>query len=422
MRKAGGRYWTLKSTISTVLVLGMAYSYTGPASLDDKPSASALNKRQPEKAAAAANTSGPNSSARQSGTKAPAAVKGIYVSGWTAGSGRAMERLIRLTEQTELNAMVIDVKNEYGELTYPSRLNKVNQLGADRRPPIRYLKPLLARLHRNHIYTIGRVVVFKDPLLAQRQPQWALHRKSGGIWRDNKGKAWVNPFRKEVLDYNIAVAAEAAKHGFDEIQFDYVRFPANTPEAEASIDYGYSGFSSKAGAIRNFLHLAKSRLHQQGTKLSVDVFGLVTSAENDMGIGQTWKEVACQADYISPMTYPSHYSQGVYGIPNPDLSPYATIRSAMTDAVGRNRQLGCNRGQPAGIRPWLQSFTATWIHPHLVYGRREVLLQIKAAHDAGVEEYLLWNPRCVYPLMEDKRWENGPNGALSARPPNLDSP
>lgn len=320
-----------------------------------------------------------------------------------------MDRFIRLTKQTELNAMVIDIKNEYGELTYPSRLESVRRTGADRRAMIRQLKPLLARLHRNQIYTIGRVVVFKDPLLARARPQWALQRKGGGIWRDNKGKPWINPYRREVWEYNIAVASEAAKLGFDEIQFDYVRFPANTPAAEASIDYGISGAGPKAGAIGDFLQRARLRLHPQGTKLSADVFGLVTSSADDMGIGQTWTKVACEVDYISPMTYPSHYSKGVYGIGNPDLSPYVTVHSAMSDAVKRNRHARCKKGTPAGIRPWLQSFTATWLHPHLVYGKEEVLLQIEAARRAGVDAYLLWNPGCVYPFGDDRQWKKGPN-------------
>jgi hypothetical protein len=322
-------------------------------------------------------------------------VRGIYVSGYAAGSPRVMGRLRKLASRTEINAMVIDVKDDYGLLTYHSSVKLVNRIGADRRPLVRQPRELLDQLHSEGIYVIARLAVFKDAWLANSIPDWALHEKSGMVWRDSKNKAWINPYRREVWNYNIAIAQEAASLGFDEIQFDYVRFPANGQRAEALIDYG-SGGISKSEAIGAFLGRARERLH--GKPVSADVFGLVTSSADDMGIGQSWRSVASKVDAISPMVYPSHYSDGIYGIPQPDLDPAAVIRKAMRDASARTRYLLQSGIKPAQIRPWLQSFTATWLHPHLNYGENEIRQQIRAAREAGVNQYLLWSPRCIYPL------------------------
>ncbi|MGU3473672.1 putative glycoside hydrolase [Paenibacillus sp. D51F] len=334
---------------------------------------------------------------RADSVKGPVAepVRGIYVSGYAAGSPKAMGKLRDLAKRTEINAMVIDVKDDYGLLTYPSKLRLAHRIGADRRPLMAQPRQLIEELHAEGLYVIGRLVVFKDAWLASRVPEWALHERSGKVWKDSKGKAWINPYRSEVWNYNIAIAQEAAELGFDEIQFDYVRFPANGKRADAVIDYGSHG-TTKPEAIGQFLGRARDKLH--GKPISADVFGLVTSSSDDMGIGQTWRSVASSVDAISPMVYPSHYSAGMYGIPQPDLDPSAVIRKAMSDAAARNRYLIQSGIKPAQIRPWLQSFTATWLHPHLAYGEKEIREQIRAAREAGVDQYLLWSPRCIYPL------------------------
>ncbi|WP_052333664.1 putative glycoside hydrolase [Paenibacillus sp. FSL W8-1187] len=335
--------------------------------------------------------------ARASATKREEPVRGIYVSGYAAGSRRAMGRLMELVARTELNAMVIDIKDDYGLMTYASQVKLAKRLGTDSRPLIDDPKALVEQLHRAGVYVIGRQVVFKDALLASKVPDWAIHQKNGKVWRDAKRKAWINPHRKEVWSYNIAIAKEAAELGFDEIQFDYVRFPANGAATEAKLDYG-AGAGAKSEAIGAFLGQAADAIHRTGAKVSADVFGLVTSSPDDMGIGQSWRTVASRVDSISPMVYPSHYSPGMYGIAEPDLSPFEVIHKAMTDASARNRHLLQGGTQPAAIRPWLQSFTATWLHPHRVYGEAELREQIRAAQDAGVKEYLLWSPKCLYPM------------------------
>jgi len=324
-------------------------------------------------------------------------VKGIYVSGWVAGSRKPMDRLLHLIDTTDLNAVVIDVKNDYGEMTYPSNVPEVRKLGANARPAIRDIQGLIGRLKSRNIYCIGRIVVFKDPLYAKKKPEMAFQKKSGGIWRDHQGKAWVDPFQAEPHTYNIAIAEEAAKLGFDEIQFDYVRFPDNGAKVDKEVRYASGDGKSKSEAIQFFLQQARDRIHDAGASLSADVFGLVTSSEDDMGIGQTWPAIASVVDVISPMTYPSHYSQGMYGVSKPDLQPYRIISKAMKDAKQRNEALSASdNAKAARIRPWLQGFTATWLQPHQQYGTQQIHTQIQAANEQGVKEFLLWSSNCKY--------------------------
>lgn len=334
--------------------------------------------------------------------------KGIYVSGWVAGNEEMLEKLIRLADRTDLNAFVIDVKNDFGNVTYQSNIPLVKQLRADADPPIHDIRGLLQKLKAKNIYTIGRIVTFKDPHLSRHQQQWAMRTKSGKLWRDSGKKTWADPYREEVWQYNIDIAKEAAAHGFDEIQFDYVRFPDNANKVDREVAYANEQQWTKAENVSQFLQKARKEINEAGAYVSADVFGLVTSAADDMGIGQIWGQIAQAVDYISPMTYPSHYSSGLYGISNPDLNPYQVIRQAMIDAKSKNEEIHeedayavaildeqANR-RVAAIRPWLQNFTATWIKPHRRYGTAEVKEQIRALKDEGIEEFLLWSPNCKY--------------------------
>ncbi|MFB9330784.1 putative glycoside hydrolase [Paenibacillus aurantiacus] len=323
-------------------------------------------------------------------------VRGIYVSGWVAGDPVRMAKLIRLIEKTDLNAMVIDVKNDYGNVTYKSNVPEVKTIKADASPPIANIRSLLKQLRAKHIYTIGRVVTFKDPYYARMRPSQALQRKTGGVWKDAKGVAWLDPYQARTREYNIAIAKEAANLGFDEIQFDYVRFPDNGAKVNQQVRFAPTGGRSKAAIIGTFLREARHGISPTGARLSVDVFGLVTSSKDDMGIGQTWREIASTVDVISPMTYPSHYSSGMYGIKAPDLNPSAVIKQAMKDAKQQNELIKQIGRRPAGIRPWLQSFTATWVEPHQQYGINQVRAQVLAAQKQGIHEFLLWSSNCKY--------------------------
>lgn len=312
----------------------------------------------------------------------PVTVRGIYVTGWVAGLPQRFEALRQLVLRTELNAMVIDVKDDTGYLTYRSKLEAVKALGADS-GRIPDLPALVARLNRDGIYPIARLVLFKDPVLARLRPDLAVQSSGGGIWRDRKGLAWADPHQKAVWDYNLAIAREVAAMGFREIQFDYVRFP--TDGDRSTIVYPGADGRSRGEVIREFLEYAAGALRPSGVYVSADIFGLVTTAEDDMGIGQVLEEMAPAVDYLSPMVYPSHYAPYSYGIPDPDARPYETVYQSMATAA---RRLG---DQAPKLRPWLQDFTLR----HR-YGAAEVRAQIQAVYDAGLTEWILWNPTNVY--------------------------
>ncbi|MFC5451475.1 putative glycoside hydrolase [Paenibacillus aestuarii] len=321
-------------------------------------------------------------------------VKGIYVSAWSA-VGNKFEQLVQLVEQTDLNAMVIDVKNDSGQVTYASAVPMVNSIGANSHVIIHDLPAKLKRLKDRGIYTIARIVVFKDPYLSNKKNEYAIKSRSGGIWRDNKGVAWVDPFKEAVWDYNIQVAKEAATLGFDEIQFDYVRFPENGSKVDREVIFDNPKMRTKAQDIEAFLVKAKEAVGAQAY-ISADVFGLTTSSTNDMGIGQDWSMISKQVHYISPMLYPSHYTNGMYGVKAPDLQPYAIVSKAISDANVKRSELTKTNPEIAEIRPWYQDFTATWVKPHKVYGKNDVYEQIKAARERGVDQFLLWNSNSNY--------------------------
>lgn len=330
--------------------------------------------------------------------KKPVKVKGIYISNWMAAS-KKFDELVRSIDATELNAMVIDVKDDNGLLTYRSQNKEVEQWHANYEPLITDLQQWLDILKEKNIYTIARIVTFKDSHLAKQRSDWALRKHDGQLWSDRKNNYWVNPYNKEVWDYNIAVAKEAARLGFDEIQFDYVRFPENEQKVNREVDFGNTNQWTKAESIAYFLEEAKWQLNSYPVFISADVFGLTTSSEDDMGIGQQWEKIADNVDYICPMVYPSHYSEGSYGIDKPDLYPYQVVSNAMADALKRNQQLIQNGKNPAQIRPWFQSFTASWIEAYQEYDLKQIKEQIKAAEELGIHEYLLWNAASNYDVL-----------------------
>ena len=316
----------------------------------------------------------------------PVKVKGIYVTGPAAGSER-MEQLIDLVSSTELNTMVIDVKNDEGNLTYKMEVPASANLEAG----IRYVKDmpaLIERLHQQGIYVIARIVCFKDPVLAAARPELALRLPDGKAVMDANGLAWVNPYKEEVWDYLCTLAECASRDGFDEIQFDYVRFPIGNDANAADYGVDMSTYPREAG-LTDFFNYASKRLHEKQIIFGADLFGTIIGSDVDRDrTGQNYLSIAEHTDAICPMIYPSHYANGTFGMNVPDQYPYETIANALQlskEALGET-------DSPKGVvRPWLQCFNAIWVDGHITYGSKEVHDQIQAVYDAGYEEWFLWH-------------------------------
>lgn len=309
-------------------------------------------------------------------------VKGIYVTGWVAGTKDLMDDLIQLVDDTIINTMVIDIKCKRGFLSYSSEVGLAKEIKANRHK-VRDIKGLLAELKLKGIYTIGRLVVFKDGLLATTRPDLALPLKDSENEEIIYSKAWVDPAQQEVWSYIVLLAREAVKLGFDEIQFDYIRYPALASMPRQAV---VAGNKYKSQIIGGFLQYAKQELADLDIPLSIDVFGSTTRVKGDLGIGQNFQELSGIIDIISPMVYPSHYSPGSYGVEDPDAEPYHIIYRSLADA---QEKVTANKN--IIIRPWLQDFSLR----HL-YSVQEVKEQIKATEDLGLKEWLLWNPRSQY--------------------------
>ena len=358
-------------------------------------------------------------------------VKGIYVTGAMAGTSN-MDNLIDLVDRTELNTMVIDVKNDEGRVVYDMDSAFVREIGAVKEY-VSDMPGLIRKCKEHGIYLIARIVAFKDPFLAENRQDLALTDKNGNIFRDKSGLAWVNPYKREVWDYLLEIARQAASVGFDEIQFDYIRF--STDAGMSKVDFGEDALEQdKEDVITEFTIYAAQELHDMGVPLSADVYGVIIDSKLDASIvGQNYYEMAKHLDYISPMVYPSHYGPGNLGLAVPDAQPYETIFRSMktsrkvlagmgreaedmqvsgNDVSGNSisgnsisensasgnsmdaadpKDLVPNQEIRADVRPWLQDFTATWVKGHIRYGPEEIRAQIQAVYDAGYEEWILWN-------------------------------
>ncbi|MCI5725233.1 putative glycoside hydrolase [Fusobacterium sp.] len=322
-------------------------------------------------------------------------VKGIYVTAKTLALEKRLDELLKLSKENGINAFVIDVKGDFGEITFPvsKEVEKYSKY-ANKKVDIKNIKAIMKKLKDNNIYTIARIVSFKDPTYAKENPDKIITYKSNGKPFLNKdGLTWVSPYDENLWEYNVFIAKEAAKVGFNEIQFDYVRFPAsNGGKLDAILDYKNPNKKTKVETIQAYLAYAKKELEGYDVYLGADVYGQIAAVEDDMGLGQNWEAISAEVDYISPMIYPSHYSKGVYGLSIPDAKPYETVYYATKDSIDRNS----NMKKHAIIRPWIQAFTAKWIKGHIKYGPKEVKEQIKAMNDLGIDEYILWNPANRY--------------------------
>jgi len=326
-------------------------------------------------------------------------VRGIYVTSSSASLTKRVDDLIALSKRTKINAFVIDVKEDDGTLLFKMKAGEKYNPNANRRSPIKDIDKFMKKMKDNNIYTIARVVSFKDPTYAKANPDKAIITKSTGKpFTNSDGVIWVSPHDRYLWEYNIAVAKEAALAGFDEIQFDYVRFPAsNGGKLDKDLDYRNPNKESKPETIQKYLQYARKELEPLGVYIAADVYGQVGSLPDDMALGQHWESVSNVVDYICPMIYPSHYGKGVYGLPVPDAEPYKTVYRSTQDSMNRN----ANIDTPAMIRPWIQAFTARWVKGYITYGPEQIELQVKALKDLGINEYILWSPTNRYRIEKN---------------------
>ena len=317
-------------------------------------------------------------------------IKALYVNAWAFGSTK-LAQLVRLADSTEINAFVVDVKDDTGCLLYPSEVKVAQDIGATRCVRTKDVQSRLDTLRAHDIYAIARIVVAKDPLLAERRPQWSVQHRDGGLWRDRIGSAWVDAFNDSVWIYAAQLAEEAVHLGFNEVQFDYVRFPDEPKEAMAqAIFAARRAGETQRGGVQAGIAILAHRLQPLGVPITFDIFGLTASATGDLGIGQVWEDFITVADVVLPMVYPSHYYRGSYGLAWPNGEPYRVVRNALREAIERSRPFA----RSATIRPYLQAFTLGRRKPR--YTPYEIREQIRAAEELGITTWVLWNPRSVY--------------------------
>lgn len=318
----------------------------------------------------------------------PEHVRGLYVNAWAAGSTSRMNALLDLARRTEINTLVIDIKDASGYVSHDTDVALAHEVGATADRRITDLPALLERLEAEGIYPIARIVVVKDPVLSAGRPDLAIQDTAGGIWIDSKEIVWLNPYSSEVWKYHVDLAREVAEMGFPEIQWDYIRFPdAPRADLDRAVFPGGDGIT-RAAAIRGFLAYARESLSDLPVRSTADVFGVTTSFNRDIGLGQLWESFIDVVDVALPMVYPSHYWEGSFGYSEPNAHPYEVVRAALRDALRRSERV-----EGAGLtRPWIQDFTLGVP----VYGAAEVRAQIQAAYDVGIREWILWNPSTRY--------------------------
>ena len=334
----------------------------------------------------------------------PSPLRGLYVNRWAA-VGEKMWQLIDVAKRTEVSALVIDVKDDRGYVLYRSRVALAREIGADTVAPMRAdrMRAVLDTMRAHKIYPIARIVVMKDPLLARRRSEWSIKRATDGQpWLDKNGNPWLDPHQRGPWQYAVDLACEAIALGFSEVQYDYVRFP-DEKRIVTEATFALARGRDRASVIRDQLRFLRGSLRPSGVPVTADVFGLTTSDSTDMGIGQLWEKFIDAVDAVLPMTYPSHYARGNYGLQSPNASPYKVIDRALRDAKRRSAGIA----NAARVVPWYQDFT---LGPPR-YGATQVRAQIQAGYDNGVHDWMLWNPGSRYTISALR-----PAGDTAARP------
>lgn len=319
----------------------------------------------------------------------PESVKGVYMSSWVASSSRLRSNIIDMIDRTEINAVMIDIKDSTGKISFLVDNEEINQYGSTENR-IRDIKELIKELHEKDIYVMGRISVFQDPYLAVEYPKLALKRvsDSSAVWKDRKGLSFLDPNNTDVWDYTVAIAKESYDVGFDEINFDYIRFPSDGNISD--IDYGLTPDQTRADSIERFFAHLRSELHNDEIQIpmSADLFGMVTTVSDDLGIGQVLEQALPYFDYIAPMVYPSHYPKNWNGYSNPAAKPYEVIYAAMQGGLAKVTAAGYDASV---FRPWIQDFDLG-----ATYTADMVRDQIRALEDLGIDSWLVWDPANTY--------------------------
>lgn len=321
----------------------------------------------------------------------PDQVKGIYMTSWVAGTPSLRNGLVKLIDETEINTLVIDIKDYTGKIVFPIEDPKLKSYGAEE-VRVRDIREFIETLHSKGVYVVGRVAVFQDPYFVKIRPDLAVKNKAGTeVWKDRKGLSWIDPASREYWDYIVLLAEESRKVGFDEINFDYIRFPSDGNMQD--ISYPWSSTTPKTVVMEGFFKYLNQKLVENSIstdrlKISADLFGMVTTAKDDMGIGQLLEIALPYFDYIMPMVYPSHYPPTYQGYKNPAQYPYEIIKYDMSSAITRAKLASTS---PDKLRPWLQDFNLG-----AVYDATKVRAQIQATYDAGLDSWILWSPSNKY--------------------------
>lgn len=314
--------------------------------------------------------------------KTPDPVKALYMSSWTAGNKRLRDNLINIIDASELNAVVIDVKDYTGHISFMAENPELKAIGSseNRIPDI---KEFIGSLHDKGIYVIGRISTFQDSYYINKKPEYAVRTKSDEVWKDYKGVSWLDADAKPVWDYIALIGDEAYSVGFDELNFDYIRFPSDGNMVDIAYPFA-SQNEVKSNTIKDFFAFIDTAFRPKGIPISVDLFGMTTSNVDDLGIGQVLEDALAHFDFVSPMVYPSHYPTNFIGFENPASKPYEVVKYALSK--GSERAIMAST-TPLKLRPWLQDFSinGTYYTPEMIRA------QIQATYDVGLTSWMLWN-------------------------------
>ena len=313
----------------------------------------------------------------------PYYVRGVYLTAWSAGSKSKLDKMIKLVDTTELNTLVIDIRDA-GHLYIKTGITEAVKSGAE---TVAIVRPgdLMTRLEMAKVFPIARIACFRDNFISKAYPERCVSKITGGVWRDRADYAWLDPYNKQNWEYLAKIVDKALDLGFPEIQLDYVRFPS---EGKSNLQAFPAKHAWPAGTkpeevVGKFATYICDRVRKRGALASADIFGIISSSKKDQGIGQDLEILAAPFDLICPMVYPSHFAKGEYGVKDPNREPYTIILKTLRDYAKRLPK--------AKIRPWLQDFSLG-----VPYGVKEVQAQILAAKQIGYEEYLLWNAKNIY--------------------------